>query len=57
MLYVDPDGNTLGYEDVLSKIAVCRKHYAEIGLGAGYVETFIRWPTAAVPSAGRPRRA
>ena len=42
MLYVDPDGNALGYEDVFSKIAMCRKHYEECGLGADYVERFIR---------------
>ncbi len=42
MLYVDPDGKTLGYEDVFSKIAMCRKHYEECGLGADYVEQFIR---------------
>jgi 2,4'-dihydroxyacetophenone dioxygenase len=42
MLYVDPDGNMLGYDDVFSKIAMCRKHYAEVGLGAGYVDRFIR---------------
>jgi 2,4'-dihydroxyacetophenone dioxygenase len=42
MLYVDPVGNTLGYEDVFSKIAMCRRHYQECGLGANYVEQFIR---------------
>ena len=42
MLYVDPDGNAQGYEDVFSKIEVCRKHYAAIGLGADYVDRFIR---------------
>ncbi len=42
MLYVDIDGNALGYEDVFSKIEMCRKHYASVGLGAGYVERFIR---------------
>ena len=42
MLYVDPDGKALGYEDVFSKIAMCRKHYEECGLGADYVEQFIR---------------
>jgi 2,4'-dihydroxyacetophenone dioxygenase len=42
MLYVDPDGNAQGYEDVFSKIEMCRKHYAAIGLGADYVERFIR---------------
>jgi quercetin dioxygenase-like cupin family protein len=42
MLYVDPDGNVQGYEDVFSKIEMCRKHYAAIGLGADYVDRFIR---------------
>ena len=42
MLYVDPDGNAEGYEDVFSKIAMSRKHYAACGLGADYVERFIR---------------
>jgi 2,4'-dihydroxyacetophenone dioxygenase len=42
MLYVDPDGNALGYEDVFSKIAMCCRHYQECGLGADYVERFIR---------------
>jgi 2,4'-dihydroxyacetophenone dioxygenase len=42
MLYVDPDGNAIGYEDVFSKIAMCRRHYEECGLGAEYVEQFIR---------------
>ena len=42
MLYVDPDGNALGYEDVFSKIAMCRTHYQACGLGADYVDRFIR---------------
>jgi len=42
MLYVDPDGNAVGYEDVFSKIAMCRRHYETCGLGGDYVERFIR---------------
>jgi quercetin dioxygenase-like cupin family protein len=42
MLYVDPDGNAQGYEDVFTKIEMCRKHYAGIGLGEDFVEQFIR---------------
>jgi quercetin dioxygenase-like cupin family protein len=42
MLYVDPDGNAQGYEDVFTKIEMCRKHYAAAGLGADYVDRFIR---------------
>ena len=42
MIYVDPDGAVLGYEDVFSKIDACRAHYARIGLGEGFVDQFIR---------------
>ncbi len=42
MYYVDPWGKATGYEDVFSKIDLCRKHYEEVGLGADYVEQFIR---------------
>jgi hypothetical protein len=42
MIYVDPWGETTGYEDVFTKIELCRSHYEEVGLGAGYVEQFIR---------------
>ena len=31
-----------GYEDVWTKIDLCRKHYAACGLTANYVEQFIR---------------
>ena len=42
MIYVDPWGAQTGFEDVFSKIEMCRKHYADCGLGAGYVDQFIR---------------
>jgi 2,4'-dihydroxyacetophenone dioxygenase len=42
MIYVDADGRQNGYEDVWSKIAMCREHYAACGLGAAYVEQFVR---------------
>jgi quercetin dioxygenase-like cupin family protein len=42
MIYLDADDRTIGYEDVWTKIAMCRAHYAAVGLGAGYVEQFIR---------------
>lgn len=42
MYYVDPWGNGVGYEDVFTKIENCRKHYEEVGLGADYVDQFIR---------------
>jgi 2,4'-dihydroxyacetophenone dioxygenase len=42
MIYVDPWGKQTGFEDVFSKIDMCRKHYAACGLGAGFVDQFIR---------------
>jgi quercetin dioxygenase-like cupin family protein len=42
MIYVDPDGAVLGYEDVFTKIDLCRMHYAEIGLGESFVDQFLR---------------
>ncbi|WP_238529732.1 2,4'-dihydroxyacetophenone dioxygenase family protein [Pseudooceanicola batsensis] len=42
MSYVDPWGEPVGYEDVFTKIDMCRAHYAEVGLGEDYVQQFIR---------------
>ena len=39
---VDADGNTIGYEDVFTKIEMCRRHYVEVGLGVEYVDKFVR---------------
>jgi 2,4'-dihydroxyacetophenone dioxygenase len=42
MVYVDEAGQASGYEDVFTKIEMCRRHYTEVGLGAGYVDQFVR---------------
>ena len=42
MVYVDEQGKTTGYEDVFTKIEMCRRHYAACGLGADYVDQFVR---------------
>jgi 2,4'-dihydroxyacetophenone dioxygenase len=42
MIYLDEQGQTTGYEDVFTKIAMCRKHYEAVGLGGAFVEQFIR---------------
>ena len=42
MSYVDPWGKALGYEDVFTKIDLCRQHFSDVGLGNDYVEQFIR---------------
>jgi 2,4'-dihydroxyacetophenone dioxygenase len=42
MYYVDPWGKPLGYEDVFTKIDMCRKHYEDVGLGRDFVDQWIR---------------
>lgn len=42
MIYLNEKGETTGYEDVFTKIEMCRKHYAANGLGEEYVRQFIR---------------
>lgn len=42
MIYVDPDGVPTGFDDVFTKIEMCRRHYATIGLGADYIDRFLR---------------
>ena len=42
MVYVDDAGRQTGYEDVFTKIAMCREHYCDVGLDAGYVDQFVR---------------
>lgn len=42
MVYLDDCGVTVGYEDVHTKIAMCREHYRAVGLGASFVDQFIR---------------
>lgn len=42
MIYLDVNDRVIGYEDVWSKIEMCRRHYAAVGLGAGYVDAFVR---------------
>lgn len=42
MVYVDEQGAATGYEDVFTKIAMCRRHYEACGLGAGFVDQYVR---------------
>jgi 2,4'-dihydroxyacetophenone dioxygenase len=42
MIYVDEQGRPTGFEDVHTKIAMCRAHYRRVGLGDDYVAQFIR---------------
>ncbi len=42
MIYVDPDGQVQAYEDVFTKIEMCRRHYLSVGFGESFVNQFIR---------------
>ena len=42
MIYLDDEGRQNGYEDVFTKIDMCRQHYAACGLGSNYVDQFVR---------------
>lgn len=42
MVYVDDTGRQVGYEDVFTKIEMCRSHYRQVGLGDAFLQTFIR---------------
>jgi len=42
MYYVDPWGKNVGFEDVFTKLDMCRKHYKEVGLGEDYALQFVR---------------
>ncbi|VUC31947.1 unnamed protein product [Clonostachys rosea] len=41
-IYVDPDGNAQGIEDVFSKLELARAHYKEVGLGGDFADQFVR---------------
>lgn len=40
--YLDEQDNLTGKDDVHTKIALCRQHASAVGLGADWVEQFIR---------------
>lgn len=42
MIYVDEAGRAVAYEDVFTKIEMCRAHYRRNGLGDPYLDQFIR---------------
>jgi 2,4'-dihydroxyacetophenone dioxygenase len=42
LMYVDPEGNSLGYDDVFTRIEKYRAHFEAVGLGGDYVKQFMR---------------
>lgn len=39
---IDEDGRGTGFDDLFTKIDMCRGHHAAIGLGTDYAERFVR---------------
>lgn len=42
LMYVDPQGNAEGYDDVFTRIEKYRAHFESVGLGGDYVKNFMR---------------
>lgn len=42
LIYFDDNHQPCGHDDVHTKIALCRKHYAANGLGESFVDQFVR---------------
>ena len=42
MIYLNEADQVVAYEDVHTKIEMCRRHYIACGLGADYVKQFVR---------------
>ncbi|MCA9156081.1 MAG: 2,4'-dihydroxyacetophenone dioxygenase family protein [Pirellulaceae bacterium] len=42
LIYFDDQHRPCGYDDVHTKIDLCRRHYRDVGLGDDYVDQFIR---------------
>ncbi|RMG34836.1 MAG: cupin [Planctomycetota bacterium] len=42
LIYCDEDGRAVGYDDVHTKIEMCARHFAAVGLGADFVGRFVR---------------
>ena len=42
LLYCDENGKTINSTDVFDRVDAARKHFIAVGLGADYVNNFIR---------------
>jgi quercetin dioxygenase-like cupin family protein len=42
LIYYDEKGAPSGHDDVHTKIAMCKRHFTEVGLGADFVQQFVR---------------
>ncbi len=42
LIWLDEDGEPDGFFDVFNYLEMCREHYEQVGIGAGYVDELIR---------------
>ena len=42
LIYVSPEGEATGYDDVFTRIERYRRHFESVGLGADHVRQFMR---------------
>jgi 2,4'-dihydroxyacetophenone dioxygenase len=42
LIWLDENGDPTGHFDVFDYIELCRSHYADVGIGAEYVEALFR---------------
>lgn len=42
LMFVDPQGEATGYDDVFTRLEKYRAHFEKVGLGADYVQQFMR---------------
>lgn len=42
LIFVDPQGQALGYEDVFTRLEKYRAHFESVGLGSDYIKRFMR---------------
>jgi 2,4'-dihydroxyacetophenone dioxygenase len=42
LIYVDPDGGPVGFDDVFTRLEKARSHYSSNGLGEAYADRFVR---------------
>ncbi|WP_405623665.1 hypothetical protein [Streptomyces sp. NBC_00076] len=42
LIWLDENGETVGYFDVHDYIELCRNHYEKVGIGADYVNSLFR---------------
>jgi len=42
LIYYNESGQPVGHDDVHTKIEMCRRHFEATGLGADYIEQFVR---------------